>query len=301
MTTPAGERLVSWEEIRDIELVILRRMREHAPGAHQSVFSGPGFDLAGFRDWQPGDRPSAVDWPQSSLTNFSPLIVREFEQESAAPVLIVADTSRSTRCGVGGAPIARVIARTVATLGLAAAFFQDVVGLVTMDGRTRRLAARPRTGRNHAVHCVDAYQASLSGADGPCAGGGDEDLAGLLRRRSLMPVVSDFLVARPEPLIEEFATLGALHDVLLVMVDSAFAFELPPVSAGWVEACDAESGQRRLLAAGEVERLPDQVRDWQEQSAAAARRRGLDVVRVRAGEEHAALSEFLDSRRRRRR
>lgn len=301
MTTPAGERLVSWEEIRDIELVILRRMREYAPGAHQSVFSGSGFDLAGFRDWQPGDRPSAVDWPQSTLTNFSPLITREFEQESAAPVLIVADTSRSTRCGVGGAPIARVIARTVATLGLAAAFFQDVVGLVTMDGRTRRLEARPRTGRNHAVHCVDVYQASLSGADGRSAGGGDGDLAGLLRRRSLMPVVSDFLVPRPEPLFEEFATLGALHDVLLVMVDSAFAFELPPVSTGWVEACDAESGQRRLLAAGEVERLPDQVRDWQEQSAAAARRLGLDVVRVRAGDEHAALSGFLDSRRRRRR
>lgn len=301
MTTPVAERLVSWEEIQDIELVVLRRMREHAPGAHRSVFHGSGFDLVGLRDWQPGDRPSAVDWPQSSLTNFSPLITREFEQESTAPVIIVADTSRSTQCGVAGTPIAKVIARTVATLGLAAAFCQDLVGLVAMDGRWRRLAARPRTGRNHAMHCVDVYQDSLSDAGGERAPEGHGDLAGLLRKRSLMPVVSDFLVDPPETLVEEFAALNVLHDVFFVMVDSAFAFELPPVSTGWIEAYDAEAGQPRLLSARDVERLGERVRDWQDRSAAAARRRGLDVVRVQSGHEHGALAEFLDSRRRRKR
>ncbi len=301
MTTRVEERLVSWEEIRDIELVVLRRMREYALGAHPSVFHGSGFDLVGLRDWQPGDRPSAVDWPQSSLTNFSPLITREFEQESTAPVIIVADTSRSTRCGVNGTPIAKVIARTVATLGLAAAFCQDLVGLVAMDGRSRRLAARPRTGRNHATHCVDLYQDSLSDVGGDGSREGDGDLAGLLRKRSLMPVVSDFLVDPPTPLIEEFAALNALHDVFFVMVDSAFAFGLPPVSTGWVEGYDAESGRSRLLSAREVALLGDQVRDWQDRAAAAARRSGLDVVRVQSGREHAALAEFLDSRRKRKR
>ena len=256
MTTPATERLVSWEEIRDLELVVL---------------------------------------------NFSPLITREFEQESAAPVVIVADTSRSTRCGVDGTPIAKVIARTVATLGLAAAFCQDLVGLVALDGRSRRLAARPRSGRNHAMHCVDVYQDSLSDGGGERAADGGGDLAGLLRKRSLMPVVSDFLIDPAEPLVEEFAALNALHDVFFVMVDSAFAFGLPPVSTGWIEAYDAESGQPRLFSARELERLGERVRDWQDRSADAARRRGLDVVRVQAGREHGALAAFLDGRRRRRR
>ena len=306
MTTPVEERLVSWEEIQDLELVVLRRMREYAPGAHRSVFHGSGFDLVGLREWQPGDRPSAVDWPQSSLTNFSPLITREFEQESTAPVLIVADTSRSTRCGVDGTPIAKVIARTVATLGLAAAFCQDLVGLVAMDGCSRRLAARPRTGRNHAMHCVDVYQESLA-QDSLSDGGGNRapdgggDLAGLLRKRSLMPVVSDFLIDPAVPLVEEFAALNAVHDVFFVMVDSAFAFGLPPVSTGWIEAYDAESGQPRLFSARELEQLGERVRDWQERSADAARRRGLDVVRVQSGREHGALAEFLDARRRHRR
>ena len=66
MTARAGGELVSWAEVRDVELVVVRRMREHMAGAHPSVFQGAGFEFAGLRDWQPGDRPAAVDWPQST-------------------------------------------------------------------------------------------------------------------------------------------------------------------------------------------------------------------------------------------
>ena len=300
MTTNAVERLVSWEEIQDIELVILRRMKEYALGAHKSDFHGSGFDLAGLREWQPGDRPSAIDWAQSTLTNFSPLITREFEQESTASVIVVADTSLSTRCGVDDTPIAKVIARIVATLALAAAFFQDRVGLVAMDGRSRRLVVQPHAGKNHAMHCVEAYQDSLT-APAPGSEAGDGELAGLLRRRSLLPLVSDFLMDEPDALVEEFAALSGRHDVFVVLVDSAFAFELPPVSAGWVTGYDVESGQSRLLSAREVERLAGQVRQWQDNVEAIARRQGLDVVRVAPGAEHEALAEFLRSRRVRKR
>ena len=300
MNTTAAERLVGWEEIQDIELVILRRMKEYALGAHKSDFHGSGFDLAGLREWQPGDRPSAIDWAQSTLTNFSPLITREFEQESTASVIVVADTSLSTRCGVDDTPIAKVIARVVATLALAAAFLQDRVGLVAMDGQSRRLIVQPHAGKNHAMHCVDAYQECLTA---PANGREPEDreLAGLLRRRSLLPLVSDFLIDDPDALIEEFAALAGRHDVFVVLIDSAFAFELPPVSAGWVSGYDVESGQSRLLSAREVERLGEQVREWQDHVEAIARRHGLDVVRVVPGGEHEALAEFLRSRRVRKR
>lgn len=38
MTARVAEPLVSWEEIQDIELVVLRRMKKFAMGAHPSVF-----------------------------------------------------------------------------------------------------------------------------------------------------------------------------------------------------------------------------------------------------------------------
>ena len=61
MTEPAQEPLISWAEIQDIDLIILRRMREFAMGAHPSVFHGTGFDFVGLRDWQAGDRLASID------------------------------------------------------------------------------------------------------------------------------------------------------------------------------------------------------------------------------------------------
>ena len=42
-------------------------------------------------------------------------MVREFEQQSTATVMPVADFSPSTRCGVGGVPIAATITRAIET------------------------------------------------------------------------------------------------------------------------------------------------------------------------------------------
>src|SRR5262249_62098034 len=82
----------------------MRRMREFTIGEHRSVFHGSGFDYVGLRDWQAGDRMSQIDWPQSTLNNFSPMVVRDFEQRSTAAVIAVADGSLSTRCGIDGRP-----------------------------------------------------------------------------------------------------------------------------------------------------------------------------------------------------
>ena len=92
--------LVNLQEIAEIELFILKRMKEFTLGDHASVFKGAGFNFVGIRDWQPGDRMSSIDWAQSSMTNFSPMVTREFEQDSNATVVAVADASLSTRCGV---------------------------------------------------------------------------------------------------------------------------------------------------------------------------------------------------------
>ena len=54
-------------------------------------------DFTGLRDWQAGDRFEHIDWPQSSLTNFSPFVVREFEQPSSATVVAIADPVQSAR------------------------------------------------------------------------------------------------------------------------------------------------------------------------------------------------------------
>ena len=300
ITTTTGPDLVNLSEIAEIELFILKRMRELTLGDHASVYKGPGFNFVGLRDWEPGDRLSTIDWAQSSLNNFSPMITREFEQDSNAVIVAVADASMSTRCGVHGATIASAIARSVAALGLSAMFFQDMFGLVTFDDGFEQLAAaRPRIGRSHVIYCVDLYQ-HRQALDAP---GGPRNVTtaieSQLRKASVVPVISDFLFPEAERFIRELSLLNARHDVFLVMADVRFAYDLPEVSDGWIEVFDVESGGARVLSRREVRRLAARVEEWQEQIRHLARSAGLDAVRVGLDrwEMETALVEFAAERR----
>jgi uncharacterized protein (DUF58 family) len=292
--------LVNLQEIAEIELFILRRMKEYTLGDHTSVFKGSGFNFVGSRDWQPGDRMSHIDWAQSSMTNFSPLVTREFEQDSTATVLVVADASMSTRCGAAGVPVAAAIARSIAAVGLSAVFFQDQFGLITFDDAFHQVAAvRPRIGKPHVIYCLELYQrpkaADLESGHGDVTA----SIEGHLRKTSLVPVISDFLFADAQRVINELSLLNGMHDVFLMMADVRFAYELPAASAGWIETFDVETGSTRVVSRRELARLASRVEQWQEQVMGMARDADLDIVRVGMDrwEMETTLVEFVRERR----
>jgi uncharacterized protein (DUF58 family) len=270
--------LVNAADVAQIELFILRRMREITAGDHASVNAGTGFNLLGLRDWEPGDAVSSIDWAQSSLSNFSPMITRQFEQDGNATILAVVDASLSTRCGVRGTSPMAAIGRALAAVGFAASFFQDRFGFVAFDDAAAPLvSAQPRVGRSHVVHCLELYQRS----DGSEAHGDViRALTGSLRRTSLIPVISDFLFEDATRIIDELANLNSVHDVLLMMVDVRFAYEFPQTSAGWVEVFDVETGRTRVLSHRDLAKLVQHIGEWQERIAAKARDVGVDLVKV---------------------
>jgi uncharacterized protein (DUF58 family) len=299
-----GAALISLSDITEIELLILKRMREFTIGEHASRFHGSGFDFVGLREWQAGDRFETIDWPQSSLTNFSPLIIREFEQPSTSSVVMVADRSLSTRCGIDGVPIAQTIARTLATIGMSAVFFQDSIGLVTFDHEFSQLQGlRPRIGKGQVIHCLDAYQYGEGLQELKHTGDFGASLAGFMRKTSMVPVISDFLFDEVDGLLEELGHLNALHDVFLGIVDASFAFELPGVSAGWIEAFDVESGRSRVMSRRELAAMAGRVREWQDDVAMRAKRSGIDALRLESDPTRfdVALLEWVAERRLRRR
>ena len=64
------EPFVNLSELTEIELLILKRMREFTIGEHRSVFHGHGFDFVGLRDWAPGDRLNQVDFRFAKILRF---------------------------------------------------------------------------------------------------------------------------------------------------------------------------------------------------------------------------------------
>jgi uncharacterized protein (DUF58 family) len=296
----AATSLVNLSEVAEIELYIMKRMKEYTLGDHASVFKGAGFNFVGLRDWEPGDRMSSIDWPQSSFNNFSPMVMREFEQNSTGTVITVADASLSTRCGVRGVPIASAIARSVAAVGLSSVFFQDMFGLITFDETFRQLAAaRPRIGKPHVIYCLDLYE--QRGGTGTTGAIGDvvATIESHLRKTSLVPVISDFLFANVPNVIKELSIVNGEHDVFLMMVDARFAYKLPAVSAGWIQTFDVENGRMRTVSRREFARLADRVDEWQQEVMRLARDADLDIVRVGLDrwEMETILVEFVAERR----
>jgi hypothetical protein len=149
------------------------------------------------------------------------------------------------------------------------------------------------------IHCLDAYERQRNLQDLRSVGGLSTTLASFMRRTALIPFVSDFLFAEPEPILRELALLTTTHDTFVVLIDAAFAFELPAVSAGWVDVFDVETGRSRLVSRDTLAQMASRVREWQDRVAGMARGMDLDVVRigVDAAATDLALAEFVTERR----
>jgi uncharacterized protein (DUF58 family) len=268
-------------DVTALEMFLLRRMREHTAADHASIYAGTGFNVVGLRDWEPGDPMSAIDWAQSSLNNFSPLVTRQLEQDSVATIMVVADASLSTQCGPPGAQLRTTILRCLAVLGLSAALCQDRFGVVTFDDRGRPIdSLRPRGGKAHAMHCLSLY-ARCAARDG--AGDLLTHIESHLRTSSLVVLVSDCLSIEKDALIERLALLTGEHDVLIVMVDARAAFALPTVNSGWLDVYDVETGDMRTISRAAAVQMVERIETWQQQVVRDASGRGLDVVLVGAG------------------
>lgn len=208
------------------------RVRSPMPGAHRGVDAGA---LGHLRQIVPFDRspdPRRIDLRASLRDPFGGLLVREFEQRTAAAVHVLVDASASMRPAW---PRACALARLVAT---ATRTLHDAFGLVVAGGSvlTERKARHANAGGD-----LDALDAALPSGRGIDALVGAAECLG--RRRSLVFVVSDFAFG-PDAANRLLEALAAHDTVPLRLLDPSQ--DLMP-RHGLAELRDRENGRRRLV------------------------------------------------------
>ena len=106
------------------------------------------------------------------------------------------------------------------------------------------------------MYCLDLYQ-QFKASRRRAARRQDvtTTIEGHLRKTSLVPVISDFLLPDATRVIRELSLLNGVHDVFLMMADVRFAYQLPPASAGWIETFDVETGGTRIVSRREFARM----------------------------------------------
>jgi uncharacterized protein (DUF58 family) len=227
--------------IRSLELRARVVVEGFWNGLHRSPYHGFSVEFTEYRQYSPDDDPRYLDWRVFARSDR--YFVKKFEDETNLRCFLLVDQSSSM--SFTSLPYSK--ATYAATLAATLAYFLylqgDAVGLLTFDQEVRQyLPARHRSG--HLRQLMLALEAPALGKATDLA----EPLkraAELLRKRSLVVVVSDFL-APLERVQQELSALSAYGHELIVfqVLDPAelnFTFENPSLFE------DAESGRTLFL------------------------------------------------------
>ena len=226
--------------VSDIEIRTRRKVTSPLAGDFRSAFRGSGMQFKEFRHYEPGDDIRHISWTVTARTRRT--TVKVYEEERELDVCLIVDVSGSSAFGTLRRKI-DMYAELVALIGLAAVQSRDNLSVLLFSDRPGPYLPPRRSRDSVLVALTRLYEQGL--------GGGKSDLAGalryaqsLLKRRSLVVVISDFLVPEFD---RELKALGARHELTLVhCFDDA---ERGQALEGVHEARDPETGEIFLFDA----------------------------------------------------
>jgi uncharacterized protein (DUF58 family) len=297
MTAPAA--LTPERVLRRLQWRVLRRLDGRLQGDYRTAFRGTGVDVTDLREYRYGDDLRHVDWNVTARTDVTH--VREYLEDRDVTAWLLLDGSASMDFG----PVERrkhlVLTEVAAAVAQLLSRGGNRVGALLFDSVLRETIP-PAQGRNQVLRIVARLLRPR--ADGERAG---TDLAaalraalGILRRRSLVVLVSDFL---GEPGWQgPLGRLAVRHDVVAVQVVDRREFELP--AAGMIYVEDAETGEVIFVDsddAGFQQRLRAAADQRQAGLVADLRSAGLDLHTISTDEDLVrALVRIMALRGRRR-
>ncbi len=225
--------------IKRIEVRTRRLASSALGGDYRSVFRGSGIEFAEAREYVPGDDVRLIDWNVTARMG-SPW-VKEFVEERELSIVCAVDVSASQLVAHREDGRLGAAAELTALLGFAAVQHHDRAGLLTFGGEIERFVP-PKHGANHALRLVRDVIHHPDPAPGTSISAACEYLGRVLRRRSVVFLISDFF---DEGYAETLRALSRRHDVIaLTLVDPA-DLEIPDL--GIVRFTPAEGGPSRLL------------------------------------------------------
>lgn len=222
-------------QVRRIEMRTRGLVNSRFTGEYHSVFKGMGMEFAEVREYQPGDEVRTIDWNVSA--RMRRLFVKRFVEERELTVLLIVDTSGSSRGGALVQDKQGMAAELAAVLALTATRNNDRVGLLLHSDRVEHVVP-PRKGRRHALRLVRDVLASRAQARGTDLAAACDYAARLLPHRSIVFIVSDFVAPEFD---RALTRLSRRHDVVAVVLDDPAERELPDVGVARLQ--DAETGE----------------------------------------------------------
>ncbi|HTW98367.1 MAG TPA: DUF58 domain-containing protein [Acidimicrobiales bacterium] len=232
--------LASERMLRRLEWHVLRRLEGRLQGDFRTALRGGGTDFHGLRAYRDGDDVRHIDW--NVTARMDELHVREYLQERELTAWLLLDRSPSMDFGTAGRTKEQVLCELSAAIALLLVGGGNRVGAILSDGE-RHWTLPPRQGRHQVVALVNELQRPVEGASRTQLDVLLRSAGRMLRRRSLVVVVSDFFC---EPGWERpLGQLAVRHELVALRLVDPAENSLP--DAGMLYVQDAESGEQLLV------------------------------------------------------
>ena len=284
-------------KIRRIDITTRKLVTDGFAGEYQSVFKGRGMEFDEVRQYHPGDDVRMIDWNVTARTGDA--YIKSYIEERELTVMLVVDASRSGDFGTRSRFKRELAAELAAVLAFSATTNNDRVGLLVFTDRVELLVP-PRKGRSHVLRMVRdllVFEPDGTGTDVRLA---LETVSLLLKRRSIVFLISDFLTA-PESYRQAMQLTGRRHDLAAFDLQDPMEREIPDVGIIILE--DAETGDRRWVDTGNRawrREFTDRVVRLEEDKLEIFAGAGVDRVSVTTdGDYVPALAAFFRDRLRR--
>lgn len=285
-----------FRHIRRLEIRTKGLVDSFFGGEYHSAFKGRGMLFSEVRPYQYGDDVRAIDWNVSARSDEP--YVKIFEEEREQTVLLVVDVSGSAFFGTQEKSKRDLMAEVCALLAFSAIQNNDKVGLLLFAGEVERFVP-PQKGRRHVLRIVRDLYAHEPRTRGTDLATALDHALHVLRRRSVVLVVSDFLADGYE---RSLRILARKHDVVALHLVDPREEELPAV--GLLTLRDAETGESVVLDTrnAQVRKRFAEASYAREQAVRATLRRArADAVTIRTDTGYLdPLTRFFAQRTRRR-
>lgn len=230
-------------KIRRIEMQIRRTVDSNFIGEYHSAFKGQGMEFDEVRLYQPGDDVRAIDWNVTARSG--QVFIKKFREEREQTLFILFDISGSQDFGPEEENKREVGTIATGILSFAALHNGDKIGMATFSEDIERYF-KPAKGRKHILAMVSdllthrntGYTTDLTNAL--------DFVKRVLRRKSILIVVSDFLAEGYEPSLQQ---LARKHDVHLLRI--FHPNEMFHTSTGTVPVVSIETGRMVWINAGD--------------------------------------------------
>ncbi|OQY46086.1 MAG: DUF58 domain-containing protein [Anaerolineaceae bacterium 4572_78] len=285
------------KKIRQIEIYTRHLVNDTFAGEYHAVFKGRGMEFDEVRPYQYGDEIRSIDWNVTARMG-EPYIKRYIEERELT-VMLVVDRSGSGEFGTINRFKREVAVELAAVLSISATTNNDKVGLLIFTDKTE-LFIPPRKGRRHVLRIIRellAFEPTESGTNIKCA---LDELNHMLKRRSIIFLISDFF-ADPQHYYKTLFVTNRRHDV--VAVDLHDPLEIQFANVGLIALEDAETGNlawidttsrawQQAFMQQRRQRNADKIKNF--------RRIGLDTINVSTDKDYVVeLTKFFRMRSKR--